>query len=79
MQGETDSPDVEGEELEDKDERTHRIDGDPTREGGKGARERTDRGAREQRDRPQQPGGGRQSESEKPDSPDSRWGGGRNA
>jgi hypothetical protein len=27
--------------------------------------------------RPAEPGGGRASESEKPDSPDSRWGGGR--
>jgi hypothetical protein len=72
----------------DKDEGSHRIPGDPSRDGGPreapGAEPGGKRGSprKDERERPEeapQPGGGRHSESEKPSSPDSRWGGGRNA
>ncbi|HVU49065.1 MAG TPA: hypothetical protein VHL80_00160 [Polyangia bacterium] len=75
-------PDDEG-IFDDKDEGSHRIENDPAR-GGKGAPgkgHRDDHGRRRGQGKPDprgQPGGGHQSESEKPSSPDSRWGGGRN-
>jgi hypothetical protein len=69
-------------DLDDKDEGTYRIDDDPERNGktapSKGAKSEDARRRGEGRSDPgQQPGGGRRSESEKPSSPDSRWGGGR--
>jgi hypothetical protein len=72
-------------DLDDKDEGTHRVPGDPDRdEIGRGKSAGTGRQtpppipADSRRDRrAEQPAGGRRSESEKPSSPDSRWGGGR--
>ena len=47
----------------------------PTRSAPEEGAER--RGGASEPRRSGEPGGGRRSESEKPDSPDSRWGGGR--
>jgi hypothetical protein len=55
----------QGEQLEQDERRA----GSPDQQGAGPARPEPDR-------RAEQPGGGRNSESEKPDSPDSRWGGG---
>ena len=61
-------------------------EGEPDRRGGAGSdhREAVERRAAQaeaeesdSEETEQQPGGGRWSESERPDSPESRWGGGR--
>jgi hypothetical protein len=58
-----------GVELEEEEERAL---GSEAREAGSERRDAPDEARR-----PAEPGGGRASQSEKPDSPDSRWGGGR--
>jgi hypothetical protein len=67
---------------DDTDEERREVVPDPhphtERTGGKQAGTDPRRTGRPEGGKPQ-PGGGHRSESEKPDSPDSRWGGGRNA
>jgi hypothetical protein len=70
-------------DTSDKDEGSHRIPGDPSRDGRQkdapGPHGGAEKREKKEGEPARQPGGGRHSESEKPSSPDSRWGGGRNA
>jgi hypothetical protein len=68
-------PDPEGKADSDHEEATERRTGQARAD--ESDPEGASQSASEEEETDQQPGGGHWSESEKPDSPDSRWGGGR--